>query len=96
MLLFLSIWLLHVLATQDFSYAVAIHEMQRPGNWVPMALLVVVGLQHSWLGVRVVIEDYVHGKALKFATLLVVELLHYVVGATGLFALIKIVSEAHT
>lgn len=93
-LLLLSIWLVHIFITNDWSYASAHLEISRPGNWVPMALLVTLGLYHSWLGLRVVVEDYVHHKLLKFVTLMSLELLHLALLATGLFALLKIVVEA--
>lgn len=94
-LLVWSIWFLKVWVSDDFSYYAVHAALQRPGAAIPMALGVALGAWHSYLGVRVVIEDYVHAKALKFASLLGLQLLHIAVAATGLVALVKIYVEAH-
>jgi succinate dehydrogenase / fumarate reductase, membrane anchor subunit len=92
-LLLLTIWLLSWLLTQDLSYLGLHAALKSPSQWVPLLLYVLLGLYHSWLGLRVVIEDYMHGKLAKLVTLLVVELIHLGLAATGLFALLKLVVE---
>lgn len=51
-----------------------------------LVLLVATTFYHSFLGLQVVIEDYVHNEPLKLATLIVVQ------GASFVLALIGIVS----
>jgi succinate dehydrogenase / fumarate reductase membrane anchor subunit len=51
-----------------------------------LVLLVATTFYHSYLGLQVVIEDYVHNEPLKLATLIVVQ------GASFVLALIGIVS----
>lgn len=51
-----------------------------------LVLLVATTFYHSYLGLQVVIEDYVHSEPLKLATLIVVQ------GASFVLALIGIVS----
>jgi succinate dehydrogenase membrane anchor subunit len=55
-----------------------------------LILLVLAGAWHSQLGVRVVVEDYVHGSGAKALTLALVTFFHIVVVAAGVLAILKI------
>jgi succinate dehydrogenase / fumarate reductase membrane anchor subunit len=61
-------------------------------GWTPvwLTLLVLVLCHHSMSGVQVVIEDYVHGKGLKIASLLAVQFAHGVVAVACVFAIVKV------
>ena len=61
-------------------------------GWNPvwLALLLVAMCVHSRLGVQVVIEDYVHGAALKLALLLLNGAVHAVLLAAGIYALLRV------
>ena len=64
-------WLLVTLVTSDFSTAEAVQRwLQSPLAAVPLALLSISVFTHLRLGLQVLIEDYVHGEALKLAALL--------------------------
>ena len=52
-------------------------------------LVLVVGMRHFAKGATMMLQDYVHGTALKMAIMFVTSL-SGVIAATGLFALIKI------
>ncbi|MGH8140766.1 MAG: succinate dehydrogenase, hydrophobic membrane anchor protein [Steroidobacteraceae bacterium] len=61
-------------------------------NWTALwlILLVVVGTWHSQLGVRVVVEDYVHGSGSKTITLVIVTFAHALIAVAGVFAVLKV------
>ena len=56
---------------------------------VLLALLVVTACWHSQLGLQVVVEDYVRGW-LRMATLVASAFLHVLLGALGLFAIVRL------
>lgn len=58
----------------------------------PVLLLLSIGAMtwHSALGVQVVLEDYVHGKGLKVASLLASTFAHLLLAAVGVYAVLRI------
>lgn len=87
----LSIWFVYAgltLVGGDRETVVAF--LHQPVNAIAMALFVIAALNHSVLGVQVVIEDYVHAEGQKLALFLFAQLLAWIVGAVSLFALVKI------
>ena len=60
------------------------------GHPVWLALLLLAVCRHSSLGVQVVIEDYVHGPALKLTLLLLNGGAHIVLLAGGVYAVLRI------
>lgn len=56
-----------------------------------LALLLIAALTyHSYLGTAVVIEDYVHGNAMKLLLSLLLRLLYVLCGGAGLFAILRV------
>jgi succinate dehydrogenase / fumarate reductase membrane anchor subunit len=45
---------------------------------------------HSWLGVQVVIEDYVHEPLLKILALIAVRFAHVFIAVAALYAIVSI------
>jgi succinate dehydrogenase / fumarate reductase, membrane anchor subunit len=87
----LSAWLLFsLLSLPALDHATLVAWLR--GGWaaVLMILLVVVGSWHSHLGVRVVVEDYVHGKGAKTALLVLVAFAHVLLAAAGTFAVLRV------
>jgi succinate dehydrogenase / fumarate reductase membrane anchor subunit len=55
-----------------------------------LILLVLTATWHSHLGVRVVVEDYVHGSGAKTLTLALMTFIHVVIAAAGVLAILKV------
>ncbi|MBT8090876.1 MAG: succinate dehydrogenase, hydrophobic membrane anchor protein [Gammaproteobacteria bacterium] len=90
-LVFLGIWFAFVLATMTgFSHAEAVATIGRPINSILLLLLSITLAYHSYLGIQVVIEDYVHSPGLKLATLLFSRFTHVALVAVAVFAVLKI------
>lgn len=60
-----------------------------PLHSVLLVLLLASLLYHSNLGLRVVIEDYVHG-ATKVVTLVLVQFLHMLLAVAGVYAIVAL------
>ena len=87
----LGTWFAWSLATMSgFSYAEALTFISRPLNALLLLLLSVTMAWHSYLGVQVVIEDYVHSHGLKIASLLISRYAHVFLAAAAIYAILKI------
>ena len=87
----LGLWFAVSLACMPgFAYADAVAFIGQPLNAVLLTLLVVTMAYHSWLGVQVVIEDYVHGHGLKVASLIISRFAHVFLAVAAVFAILKL------
>lgn len=60
----LSVWFAHALAVQDLARAAAFAAwLRRPEAALPLALFLLVSLHHAWLGLTVIVDDYVASPA---------------------------------
>jgi succinate dehydrogenase / fumarate reductase membrane anchor subunit len=90
-LVLLGLWFVFSLVRMpDVSYAVVTAWIASPVNAVLLALLIGTMVYHSMLGVQVVVEDYVSHHGAKIVTMLVLNFLHYVLAALGIFAVLRI------
>lgn len=90
-LLPLTAWFVYSLLT------LPILDYQTVKTWIatPLAsllavLLVAATTYHSWLGVQVVVEDYVHATGTRVVTLLLLRFLHVLVGGAAIFAILHV------
>ena len=87
----LGLWFaIALLRLPDFSYATVINWAQRPLTSILLILTVLAIGYHSYLGVQVVIEDYVHAKGLKVLSLIGSAFAHTALSIAALFAILKI------
>jgi succinate dehydrogenase / fumarate reductase membrane anchor subunit len=90
-LVLLTVWLVvSLLSIPSFSYATLSQWMSRGWNTVPLVALILVAAQHSYLGLRVVVEDYVHHPARRIATLLLLRFAHVLIAAAGVFGVFEV------
>ncbi len=87
-LTFLFIVVLFALKGADHARVVALMGE----TWVALTVLlfVIAGFYHMRLGVQVVVEDYVHGKRTKTASLVALWLVCFALGAACVFAVLKL------
>jgi succinate dehydrogenase / fumarate reductase membrane anchor subunit len=87
----LTIWFgISLLGLVGAHEAATLAFLSQPLNAILMAAFVVILLFHMALGLQVIIEDYVHGNGPKLFLLLLVRVFAIAVGATSIFALLRI------
>lgn len=87
----LSIWfVVSLLSLPSFDHASVAAWMGQSWTALLLILFVLVATWHSQLGVRVVVEDYVHGAGARTVTLVSVMFAHTLIGAAGVFAVLKV------
>jgi succinate dehydrogenase / fumarate reductase, membrane anchor subunit len=86
----LTIWfVVSLLSLPSFEHVTVITWMAQTWTALLLSLFILVATWHSQLGVRVVVEDYVHGGA-KTLTLVLITFIHAFVAAAGVFAVLKV------
>ena len=87
----LSIWFgVSVLGLVGVNSATAASFLQHPLNAILMSAFVVVALYHMALGLQVVIDDYIYTNWQKLSLMLLMRAFALAVGATALFAILRI------
>jgi succinate dehydrogenase / fumarate reductase membrane anchor subunit len=87
----LGVWfVISLLSLPALDHATVIARIGQLWTAVFLILLVLTATWHSQLGVRVVVEDYVHGSGAKALALSLVTFFHVVVAAAGVLAVLKV------
>jgi succinate dehydrogenase / fumarate reductase, membrane anchor subunit len=87
----LTVWfVVSLLSLPSFDLATVSAWMGQLWTAVFLILLVLTAAWHSQLGVRVVVEDYVHGHGAKALVLALVTFFHVVVAVAGVLAILKV------
>jgi succinate dehydrogenase / fumarate reductase, membrane anchor subunit len=87
----LTVWfVVSVLSLPSLERVIVTAWIGQLWTMVFLILLVLTASWHSQLGVRVVVEDYVHGSGAKSLTLALVTFFHVIVAAAGVLAILKV------
>ena len=87
----LGLWFVVALVRlPGFEQAVVVEFIRAPMNGILMALLCATLAYHSYLGVQVVLEDYVHAPGLKVVSLTASRFAHIFVAVASIYAVLKI------
>lgn len=90
-LLFLGLWFVgSLIGLDDFGYASVSGWVSAPLNSVLLILLVGTVVYHSFLGVEVVVEDYVAHHGWKVGVIVALKFIHIVLAALGIFAVLRV------
>ncbi|RST29955.1 succinate dehydrogenase, hydrophobic membrane anchor protein [Sphingomonas ginkgonis] len=94
-LLLLGFWLIaSLLMLPAYDQATFVDWLRSPWVAVPMALFVYVAFEHSYEGLKVVIDDYQGDEGGRMFWTVISLFFHVALGATALFALARIVFGA--
>jgi len=87
----LTMWfVVSILSLPTLDQVTVIAWMAQSWTAVLLILLVLVAAWHSQLGVRVIVEDYVHSAGTKTLTLVLVTFAHTLLAVAGVFAILKV------
>jgi succinate dehydrogenase / fumarate reductase membrane anchor subunit len=87
----LTVWLaICLLSISGFDYENVRTWMSRGWNAMLMILLILVAAHHSYLGLRVVVEDYVSMVGRRTVTVVTLRFAHGLLAAGGVFAVLEV------
>lgn len=72
------------------DYTAARMWLASPCTAVLMVVLLVVGFHHAANGLQEILEDYVHGKAVRLTSLIAIKFAGVLLAAAGIFSVLKI------
>jgi succinate dehydrogenase / fumarate reductase membrane anchor subunit len=87
----LTIWFtVSILSLPSMDHVTVMAWMAQSWTALLLIVLVLVATYHSQLGVRVVVEDYVHTTGMKTLTLVILTFAHALLAVAGVFAILKV------
>ena len=93
----LGLWfVISLLTLKVLDHAAVSSWLSAPLNALGVALLVLTLSLHSQLGVQVVIEDYVHDERWQRRGILLLALVHVLIAAGGVLAVIRVAAGSGT
>jgi len=90
MILLLTLFVVIIVALNGASYETVVASIHSPLVALVLLAGILVTTVHMKIGMQVIIEDYVHGEALKVAALIGNWLFAWGAGLTAAFAVLKI------
>ncbi len=89
--LLLGLWFaVAMIRMPGFEYLDVMQFLAAPWNGVLMSLLCTSLAYHSYLGVQVVLEDYVHTPAVKVTALMASRFAHLLIAFASIYAILRI------
>lgn len=90
-LVLLGLWFVASLSVLPLAeHTVVLEFIGKPLNSVLLTLLSLTAAYHSYLGVQVVIEDYVHAPGAKITSLLLSRFAHVFLAVVSVYAILRI------
>ena len=90
-LVLLGCWFMYAMFTiESMAYLEVMRFVAAPLNSVLLSLLCVTGAYHSYLGVQVIVEDYVHAHGLKLMSLIASRFVHIFLAIASVYAVLQI------
>ncbi|MDH3613881.1 MAG: succinate dehydrogenase, hydrophobic membrane anchor protein [Gammaproteobacteria bacterium] len=90
-LVLLGLWFaVSLVVLPSLEHHIAVEFIGTPLNSVLLSLLCVTTAYHSYLGVQVVVEDYVHAAGLRITSLILSRFAHVFVAVVSVYAILKI------
>ena len=87
----LTVWFaVSLLSLPSFGHGALVAWMSQSCTALLLVLLVLIAAWHSQLGVRVVVEDYVHDAGVRTLTLVIIGFAHVLLASAGVFAVLKV------
>ena len=90
-LVLLGLWFIaSIIVSPSLEHGIVVEFIGQPFNSVLLSLLCLTAAYHSYLGVQVVIEDYVHAHGSKIASLILSRFAHLLVAVISVYAILRI------
>ena len=87
----LTIWFtVSLLSLPSLDHVTVMAWMAQSWTALLLIVLVLVATWHSQLGVRVVVEDYIHTSGMRTLTLVILTFVHALIAVAGVFAILKV------
>jgi succinate dehydrogenase / fumarate reductase membrane anchor subunit len=94
-LVVLGLWFLgSLLWLGDLGHAAVVRWLQSPLQAALCALFVLASAYHAWLGLQVVIEDYIGHKGVRLVALVGTKFVYIVAAVVGTLAVLRIAAGA--